>query len=128
MSAQPGDDRLDPAWYLRLCPDNAPDYTLRITLQPPLRPHDPRSHVMFDVSLTRPPFAYLMGVLDSRGQELPEFRIIGDGYKRNQNLPDDNPDKIKLPAPDEFKLVPMTLADVLPGSSYRLPEMGSQLP
>jgi hypothetical protein len=121
LSTQPGDERLDPAWYLRLGPDNAPDYTTRITLQPPLRPHDPRSHVMFDVCLTRPQFAYIMGVLDSQGTELRQFRIIGDGYMRNQNLPDHNPDKITLPDPSEFKLAPMTLADVVPGSAYGQP-------
>jgi len=118
LSCKPGDDRLDPAWYLRLRPDNAPDLATRIMLQAPFAPNDPSRSVAFHVPLNRPIGTGIIAVINERGEEIPGARIIGDGYKRNQNLPDDAPDKIKLPDPDEFKLVPMTLADVMPGSAY----------
>ena len=122
LSTKPGDERLDPVWYHRLAPDNAPDFVRHIKLQPPRGQYDAGQFVAFDIALTRPAFAYIIGVLDEHGQERIEERTVGDGYKRNQNLPDDNADKIKLPEPSEFKLVPMTIDDVLPESTYESPE------
>jgi len=118
LSAQPGDDRLDPAWYRRLAPPDAPDLVRYVKLQPPRGQFDAKRFVGFDIALTRPSFAYILGVLDADGQEQLAERIVGDGYQRNQNLPDDNPDKIKLPDPSAFQFVPMTIADVPPGSAY----------
>lgn len=121
LSTEPGDDRLDPVWYRRLAPENAPDFVRQITLQPPRGSYNAKQFVAFDIALTRPPFAYIIGVLDEHGQEQIEERIVGDGYSRNQKLPDGSPDKIALPTPGEFKLVPMTMDDVVPGSSYASP-------
>ncbi len=118
LSCQPGDERLDPAWYLRLRPDNAPDLAIRITLQAPFAPNDPGRSVAFNVPLNRPIAGGIIAVINELGEEIPVARIVSDGYKRNQNLPGDHSNKLHLPAPDEFQLVPMTLADVLPGSSY----------
>jgi len=117
LSCKPGDDRLDPVWYLHLLPGNAPDLVTRITLQAPFAPNDPAHSVAVHVPLNRLG-AGIIAVIDEQGDEIGGSRIVGDSYKRNQNLPDDSPDKLKLPDPAEFKLVPMTLADVMPGSAY----------
>lgn len=116
LSCQPGDERLDPVWYLRLMPDNAPDLVRGITLRRPFR--DPGRHVKFEVRLNNMMLGGIMAVIDQLGQEVPVQRIVGDGYQTNRNLPDDDPAKLDLPDHNEFKLVPMTLANVMPGSSY----------
>ena len=72
----------------------------------------------FHVPLNRPIAGGIIAVINELGEEIPGASIVSDGYKRNQNLPRDHPNKLDLPAPDEFKLVPMTLADVMPGSAY----------
>lgn len=117
LSAEPGDHRLDPAWYLRLRPDDAPDLMRRFTLQVPFPPNDAGRSVALNLPVN-PRIGGIIAVIDERGEELSDQRIVGQGYKRNQNLPDDSPDKIKVPDPAEFKLVPMTPADVTPGSAY----------
>jgi hypothetical protein len=116
LSCQPGDERLDPVWYLRLMPNNAPNLVRGVTLRRPFT--NPGRRVAFDVRLNNPMLGAIAAVIDELGQEAPVQRIEGDGYKTNRNLPDGHPDKLDLPDPDEFKLVPMTLADVMPGSAY----------
>ncbi|MBU0639975.1 MAG: serine/threonine protein kinase [Planctomycetes bacterium] len=119
LSCQSGDERLDPAWYLCLRPDNTPAHMRGITLRQPFAPADPRRSVAFDARLDDPYGEFVIAVIDERGADAGYQRVVSDGYKRNQNLDDGNPDKLDLPDPDDFKLVPMTLADVLPGSTYR---------
>ncbi|UCC30016.1 MAG: serine/threonine protein kinase [Phycisphaerales bacterium] len=128
LSCKHGDERLDAAWYLRLLPDNAPDLARGVTLRSPFPRHDPGSYVAFEVRLRSWAVGGFSGVLDERGQELPGSRVVGDGYNRNQNLPDDSPDKVKLPDPGAFKLVPMTMADVMPGSAYKAPPSAGEQP
>jgi serine/threonine protein kinase len=120
LSLQAGDERLDPAWYLRLRPDNAPDLVRGIGVGPPSRQHDPGRSVAFEIRMRSSALGYMFGVIDENGNELPTQRIISHGYKRNQNLPPDSPEKIQAPDPEEFKLVPMSMADVMPGSAYAL--------
>ncbi|MFH0982190.1 MAG: serine/threonine-protein kinase [Planctomycetota bacterium] len=117
LSCKPGDERLDPVWYLRLRPDNEPDLMRWFTLEAPFPPNDTGRSVAFSLAVN-PRIGGIIAVINERGEELADQRIVGQGYKRNQNLADDNPDKLKLPDPDEFKLVPMILSDVLPGSAY----------
>ncbi len=127
LCAQPGDDRLDPVWYLQLRPDNAPDLMRWFTLQVPFPPNDAGHSVALSLPVN-PRIGGIIAVINERGEELSDQRIVGQGYKRNQNLGDDNPDKLKLPDPAEFKLVPMTLADVLPGSAYSCSDTGDDRP
>ena len=126
LSCQPGDERLDPVWYLRLMPDNAPDLVRGVTLRRPFS--DPGRRVKLDVRLNNPMLGEIFAVIDELGQEAPVQRVVGSGYKRNQNLADDNPDKIDMPDQDEFKLVPMKLTDVMPGSTYRSPDTTDDSP
>jgi hypothetical protein len=124
LSVQPVDDRLKPAWYLRLRPDfdwagmkirNTP-----IMLTAPDPPADPDRSVGCKIKVSREwSGCGVQWVLGEAGEELPGSRIVGDAYKRNQNLPDDDPEKINVPDPSALKLVPMTMDDVLPGSAYR---------
>jgi len=104
LSSRPGDERLDPVWYLRLQLDNGPDVAKLITLQAPFPPNDPGRCVAFDVRLNHPMAGYVIAAIDELGEEVPASRIVADAYKRNQNLADDHPDKLDLPDPDEFKL------------------------
>jgi hypothetical protein len=114
---------LDPVWYLRLTPDNALDLVRGVTLRRPFS--DPGRRVAFDVRLKNRMLGGVIAVIDELGQEAPVQRIVGDGYKTNRNLPDGDPAKLNLPDPDEFKLVPMTLADVMPGCTYDPADTGS---
>jgi len=126
LSCQLGDERLDPVWYVRLMPDNAPDLVRGVTLRRP--PSDPGRRVRFDVRLNNVMLGGIMAVIDEFGEEVPVQRIESDGYKTNQNLPDADPAKLDVPDPDEFKLVPMTLADVMPGSTYGCSDTGNDRP
>jgi hypothetical protein len=68
----------------------------------------------------RQPFGeFVIATIDEHGEETLTPRIVSEGYKHNRNLPKDSPNKIDLPDPDAFKLIPMTMADVMPGSGYR---------
>jgi hypothetical protein len=122
LSCDPGDDRLDPAWYLRLQPDNAPDIVEVVKLQSPL--NDPGRSVQFVVLLKPLPGEYVVATIDERGEQVPTQPIVSNGYKYNQNLSEDDPHKVALPPPGAFKLVPMTIADVTPGSAYSCPDAG----
>jgi len=121
LSCQPGDPRLDPVWYLRLQPDNTPDIVERLTLGSPRPPDSPGRNVSFDVRLIQPVGEFVIATIDEHGEETLTSRIVSEGYKHNRNLPKDSSNKIDLPNPDAFKLVPMTTADVMPGSAYSCP-------
>ncbi len=128
LGLQPGDERLDPAWYLCLRPPEAIDLARGIAVRPPPRQHDPGRSVAFDIRMRSMVLGVVTGVIDEQGRELPVQRIISHGYTRNQNLPDNSPEKIDAPDPAEIGLVPMTTADVMPGSSYRLAEADDRQP
>jgi hypothetical protein len=118
LSCQPDDPRLDPVWYLRLQPDNALDIVERLTIGSPRPPDAPGRNVSFHVRLRQPVGEFVIATIDEHGAESLTPRIVSEGYRRNMNLPRHSPNKIDLPDPDAFKLVPMTIADVMPGSAY----------
>jgi serine/threonine protein kinase len=122
LSCQPGDPRLDPAWYLRLQPDDAPDIVERLMLGSPYPPDAPGRNMSFTVRLSQPFGEFVIATIDEHGEEASTPRIVSAGYKHNQILPKDSPSKIALPHPNAFKLVPMTMADVMPGSAYGCPD------
>ena len=116
LSCDPDADRLDPAWYLRLRPDDTPDIVRMMTVRSP--PNDPGHTARCDIQLRQLPTEYVIVTIDDHGDELPARRIVSEGYKYNQSLNDDDPHKFDLPDPDAFEFVPMTMADVMPGSAY----------
>ena len=135
---------MDPAWYLRLQPDIAPDITARrrlpVAIWFPEPPYAPERYVGVGLGFEVDRVDFETKVVVSRneygtswvindlGEEVAETRAVGDSYNRNQNLPDGHPDKINLPDPEEFELVPMKLADVMPGSTYTSPDMEDDRP
>jgi hypothetical protein len=117
LACEPGDDRLDPAWYLRLRPDLG-----RETASPrspvdvfePELPYDADRSVGFSIWMDDETKSYVHWTLDRHGEEIAGSRVRSDGYKLNQNLHDDDPRKLDFPADHELKLVPMRLGDIEP--------------
>jgi len=128
LACQPDDARLDPVWYLRLQPDSALHIVDRLTLGPPRPPDSPGRNVSFDVRLRHPVGEFIIATIDEHGKEASTPRIVTGGYKHNRNLPKGSPNKIDLPNPDAFELVPMTMADVMPGSAYACPKTRDDRP
>ncbi|MHC4427946.1 MAG: serine/threonine protein kinase [Planctomycetota bacterium] len=132
LASEPGDERLDPAWYQRLRPDIDPDNQRRkprpLALSRPDPPRDPGRSVMVQVRPLEQLMIAVQWVTNELGQEVPGSRIVGDSYKRNQNLPDDAPLKVDLPDPDDFKLLPMTLTEPSREKADGSPGAGSDHP
>ncbi|HUU95629.1 MAG TPA: hypothetical protein VM487_07805 [Phycisphaerae bacterium] len=109
-SSKPGDDRLDPAWYLRLdlpsWPEDAVEVAERIMLRPPGPTNDPGRCVDCVVHVDDRVRANVAWVINEFGERLGEKPLVNDEYRSNQNLADSHPDKLDLPDPNVFKLVP----------------------
>jgi serine/threonine protein kinase len=103
----PGDDPLSPTFYLRLRPDDMAEIRQSIHLYPPNPPHDPSRQVLCSVILRRSgkPDTSTWWVIDERGEEVEGTRGVDDEYRRNQKLPEGDPER--LPEPSLFHLTPM---------------------
>ncbi|UCF32428.1 MAG: serine/threonine protein kinase, partial [Phycisphaerales bacterium] len=124
LSCESGDEHLDPIWYLRLWPDLAPGNArpgMPIEVAPADLPNanDRGRAVSVCVRPVDQGNNYVCWVIDELGEEVPSSRVVSDSYQRDRNLADNHPAKMHLANPDDFRLVPMTMADVMPGSAYR---------
>ncbi|MFQ5592504.1 MAG: serine/threonine protein kinase, partial [Phycisphaerae bacterium] len=120
LSLKPGDDRLDPPWYLRLRPDDALKIVEWTDFSPPRRPNDPGRSVAFYVGMHGERNSLVSWVIGDDGQEVAQSRVLSDAYRKNQRLDDDDSEKLILPDPDDFALVPFQLTDLAPGNAYGL--------
>ena len=107
LKTDPGNGPLSAAWYKCVFP---PEATGRRDLQficslwrPYLTPPD-RS-VKFYLKLREDTDIGVGWSVDEFGNEVPNTRIPGDNYNRNQDLPDGHPDR--LPGPGLFHLEPL---------------------
>ncbi|MFH1745645.1 MAG: serine/threonine-protein kinase [Planctomycetota bacterium] len=103
LSSEPGDQRLDPAWYLCLRPEIALEFDARITLHRPKPSIDSERFVQCNVLFGYPAVTGATFPVDERGNQVGS-PLPSDAYKVNQQLEDDDPRK--LPSPDTFELAP----------------------
>ncbi|MFH1748121.1 MAG: serine/threonine-protein kinase [Planctomycetota bacterium] len=105
LHTEPGDDLLSPVWYKCLFPseDVGIEGSRHVVGRPRTAP--PGRAVCLTLEFHRSKVAGVGWDMDEFGEEVPNTRIPNDDYKRNQKLPDGDPDK--LPDPYEFKLGPL---------------------
>ena len=97
------DDPLKPTWFLRLTPTTIVDKVLDCSLDPP-RQLESECGVSFAVFFDNLRSVGMGWEIDEFGETVPGPWSVSDGYKRNQKLPLDDPNR--LPDPNDVKLVP----------------------
>jgi len=114
LGSEPGDERLDPAWYLRLRLHSQPRDTAEVaewlTLRAPKPRNDPGRRVACTVHVDRQINANVDLIIDESGEEVPVPRVVTDGYKQNQNRQDE--ERAKLPPPEDFYFEPYDTGEV----------------
>jgi serine/threonine protein kinase len=111
------EDPLNPAWYLQLKLGDAAQDTGKVWLDVPRRPHNPGDTVQWTMQVHPPSDATVWWVIDQHGTEVADSRDWNDTYKGNLSLLDSLRDKLDLPDPNNFKLVPFEQAESRPSQS-----------
>jgi len=107
LKTEPGSGALSAAWYKCVFPPEATGSGASGFICSLQRPHltPPDRSVTFYLTLREDIEITVGWSIDEFGNEVPNTRIVGDNYKRNQKLPDGDPDK--LPDPNSFYLAPL---------------------
>jgi len=107
LRTKPGTSPLHPLWYKCVFPPEvigARDFRHELTLTPPYTPRSGRA-VYIRIRSRKIWDAAIGWDIDEYGEEIDNSRVVNDNYKRNQELRDDDPDK--LPDPNIFRLAPL---------------------
>ena len=97
----------NPVWYKCVFPPEiigARNARYEFVLMPPSKVR-PEQALHFDLRLLGISDASVGWDIDELGEEIPKTRVVTDLYRRNQDLPDNDPNK--LPDPNSFHLAPL---------------------
>jgi len=105
LQPEAGDDPLSPVWYKCLWLNKIPASRDHIQWVTTALPTGRNLGRIVRINILVDDKHSVCWTIDAFGNEIPNTRIPSDTYKRNQLLPDGDPDK--LPNPDVFYLAPV---------------------